>query len=408
MAFLGVFGALGFGRFGYSAILPSMQEGLGITSAAAGSLASWNLGGYTLMAAGGGLLAARFGSRRVVTAGLAITSAGMLLTGLSHSLVTASVGRFITGLGNGMVLVPSIALMASWFEKRRLGFASSVVSSGSSLALVLVGLAVPRIISGGEADTWRLAWYFFAGASICLAILNVFVQRDRPHAALSGRSAFGPDELSRASLRTTAGNTILSLGRILRSRYTWHLGIVYLLYGAAFLVYLTFFQKRLTIDLSYTSEVAGYLFLIVGLGGVLGGALWGSMSDCVGRGQTLAVMCLAQAVAAAFFALWPTMPALVVSAFICGLAGMSVPGVVGAGCGDQFGPILAPAALGFVTIFMGVGMALGPYLAGYVADKFGSLEYSYVLAAGVFVLAAVPSFFLRETGSCGDSRPLGL
>jgi hypothetical protein len=44
-AFLAVFGALGFGRFGYSAVLPSMQDALGINSAAAGSLASWNLAG---------------------------------------------------------------------------------------------------------------------------------------------------------------------------------------------------------------------------------------------------------------------------------------------------------------------------------------------------------------------------
>ena len=62
MGFLAVFGALGFGRFGYSAILPAMQKDLGISSAAAGSLASWNLAGYMVMAALGGLLASRFGA----------------------------------------------------------------------------------------------------------------------------------------------------------------------------------------------------------------------------------------------------------------------------------------------------------------------------------------------------------
>ena len=70
MAFVGVFGAIGFGRFGYSAILPTMQNNLGISSAAAGSLASWNLGGYMSMAFIGGMLAARLGPRIVVTVGL--------------------------------------------------------------------------------------------------------------------------------------------------------------------------------------------------------------------------------------------------------------------------------------------------------------------------------------------------
>lgn len=397
-AFLGVFGAVGLGRFGYSAILPSMQEDLDITSAAAGSLASWNLGAYTMMAAVGGILAARLGSRKVATAGLAITAAGMLLTGLSNSLVTASAGRLITGLGNGMVLVPSIALMASWFGTRRLGFASSVVSSGAALALVIVGLVVPRIISSGGADGWRLAWYFFAGVSICLAILNGIVQRDRPYAVVSKHSAPDLEGSPRVSLRAMARQTVLDLKKILRSRYAWHLGFIYLLYGVAFLVYMTFFQKRLTVDLGHSGEVSGYLFLIVGLGGVLGGALWGNMSDRIGRGRALALMCIVQAVAAAFFAWWPVMPSLIASAFALGFAGMGVPGVVGAGCGDQFGAALASAALGFVTIFTGIGMVLGPYLAGKAADAFGTLTYSYVLAAGVFLVAALLSYCLQETG----------
>ena len=90
MGFLAVFGALGFGRFGYSAILPSMQKDLGISSAAAGSLASWNLGGYVIMATIGGLLASRFGPRKVVAIGSIVAAAGMLLTGLSTGMVTAS------------------------------------------------------------------------------------------------------------------------------------------------------------------------------------------------------------------------------------------------------------------------------------------------------------------------------
>jgi MFS family permease len=447
-AFLGVFGAVGLGRFGYSAILPSMQKDLDITSAAAGSLASWNLGAYTVMAAVGGILAARLGSRKVVTAGLAITAAGMLLTGLSNSLVTASAGRLITGLGNGMVLVPSITLMASWFGTRRLGFASSLVSSGAALALVIVGLVVPRIISSGGADGWRLAWYFFAGVSICLAMLNGIVQRDRPPAVVSKRllknDAAPPkhdgharekdagsanssatcatedvllhrtvrsggrgfvlqqpaelDASPRVSLGAMARQTVLDLKKILRSRYAWHLGFTYLLYGTAFLVYMTFFQKRLTVDLGHSGEVSGYLFLIVGVGGVLGGALWGNISDRIGRGRALALMFVVQAIAAALFAWWPVLPALTASAFILGFTGMGVPGVVGAGCGDQFGPVLASAALGFVTVFTGIGMVLGPYLAGRAADAFGTLTYSYLLAAGVFLTGAVVSYRLRETG----------
>jgi len=102
MAFMGVFAALGFGRFGYSAVLPAMQDALGINSAAAGSLASWNLAGYTIMSAVGGVLAAKLGARKVVTAGIVVTAAGMLITGLADGLALASMGRLLAGVGNGL------------------------------------------------------------------------------------------------------------------------------------------------------------------------------------------------------------------------------------------------------------------------------------------------------------------
>jgi MFS family permease len=89
---------------------------------------------------------------------------------------------------------------------------------------------------------------------------------------------------------------------------------------------------------------------------------------------------------------------------LCGLTAVAVPGMLGAGCGDQFGPPLASASLGFVTIFLGIGQVLGPYLAGKMADTFGSPQYSYLLAAGVFFVRAVLSAFLRETGWAAAKR----
>lgn len=395
MAFLGVFAALGFGRFGYSAVLPAMQDALGISSAAAGSLASWNLAGYTIMSAVGGILAARLGARKVVTAGIAITAGGMLVTGLADGLALASLGRLLTGVGNGMVLVPSVTLMVAWFDAGRLGFASSVVSTGSSLAMVIVGLAVPRIIAAGGATGWRQAWYFFAGVTIALAVLNAFIQRNRPYDPTSKRLEIVLDRSAPRALRERMQAPALDLRSILRSSYAWHLGSVYMLYGLGFLIYFTFFQKRLTADLGYSHEEAGYLFLLLGLAGLVGGALWGSVSDRIGRKGAIALTLVVCGVASVLFASTSAAFALVFSAILFGSAGPAVPGLVGVACGERFGATLASASLGFVTILVGVGQTVGPYVGGVLGDVFSSFGPTYYFSGGLFILGAVAALALR-------------
>ncbi len=320
MAFVAVFAAIGLGRFGYSAILPSMREELGLSGAVAGSLASWNQIGYTVMVLVAGILASRFGARIVVGVGLVVTAGGMLLTGVAGGLVVASTGRVVTGLGNAMVLAPSIALMAAWFEPRRLGTASGLVPAGSSFALIMVGPVVPRIIAAGGGDGWRWAWYFFAAATLFIAVLAIVITRDRPYAQR---------HVTRSHLRWT------DLTGIMRSRRAWFLGSLYFCYGFAFLLFFTYFQARLG-DLGYSAETAGILFLVLGAGGTLA-MLWGRVSDSIGRGRTLAAVLGLQAVCALVFALWDNIAALAIGAGLFGLCGLSVPGLFGAACGDHFG-----------------------------------------------------------------------
>jgi len=385
MAFFAVLGAIGFARFSYSAILPSMQEGLGITAAQAGSLTSWNLAGYTLMALIGGMLASRFGPRIVVTGGLAATALGMLLTGLSGDMVSASAARLLTGLGNGAALPPSIALMGAWFEPRRLGFASGIVPAGSSFAMVLVGPTVPHLIAAGGDDGWRFAWYVLAGVAAFLAVLTFAIYRDHPYDASIPR---GTRVRARIDLRA-----------IFRSRYAWHLGAIYLVYGFAFAIYFTFFQKRLVSDLDMSDQTAGFLFVLLGLGGTISPVIFGAVSDRVGRGRTIALAFLIQAVAALLFAFWPHVVVLALSGFLMGAGALCMPSLIGAACGDEFGAVAASASLGFVTIFIGVGQAAGPYVGGFLADTYSSLAPSYVLAGAVFAAGMIVALFLR------DARP---
>lgn len=59
------------------------------------------------------------------------------------------------------------------------------------------------------------------------------------------------------------------------------------------------------------------------------------------------------------------------------------------------GPQMAPAALGFVTLFFGLGQAAGPSVAGALADATGSFRPAFLMAAGAAFLGGVGSLLLR-------------
>ena len=64
--------------------------------------------------------------------------------------------------------------------------------------------------------------------------------------------------------------------------------------------------------------------------------------------------------------------------------------------GDYVGPRLAPAGLGFITLFFGIGQALGPAVGGYLADLTRSFTWPFLLAAGVSMVGSVLSLGLKQ------------
>jgi MFS family permease len=88
------------------------------------------------------------------------------------------------------------------------------------------------------------------------------------------------------------------------------------------------------------------------------------------------------------------LPALVISAILFGSTGLSFPGLMGVACADRFGPKLASASLGLITILVGVGQAIGPLIGGAMNDAFSSLAPSYIFSGVVFLAAAVTAVLL--------------
>ena len=83
------------------------------------------------------------------------------------------------------------------------------------------------------------------------------------------------------------------------------------------------------------------------------------------------------------------MPAYIIASFLFALTAWSIPAVMGAAIGDIFGPQAAPALFGLITMIFGAGQALGPTIAGAVAEQAGSFSPAYKIAAAVALAGAI-------------------
>jgi len=388
-----VFGSLGLARFGYTLVLPAMQKGLGLANTEAGMLATANLIGYLLLSAAGGALASRFGPRAVISTGLAIAGFGMLMTGFAEGFLMVALWRGLTGIGSGASNVPVMGLMSSWFGKQKRGFAAGIAASGSSVALIMLGPGVPRLLSFFGDYGWRVCWFLLGGITLIIALGTVILLRNHP--SQKGVKALGADETDEKRHANTSHQSP-GLGSVYSSPAIWYMGLIYVAFGFSYIIYVTFYFKYLLAEGGYSREAAGNLFMLIGWLSLLCGVIWGTVSDHIGRKYTLAIVYMLQAISFTLFALWTQPAGFLLSTVLFGLTAWSIPAIMAATCGDVLGAKMAPAALGFITLFFGIGQAVGPSVAGAIADVTGSFSPVFLLAGGVAVVGAIGSLFIRS------------
>jgi len=392
MSVVTVLGALGLARFGYTMILPSMKEGLGLTDSQAGDLATANMIGYLVMAVTCGYLASRFGPRVVIAIFMCIISGSMILTGMAPNYQVALIGRLLTGVGSGGTNVPVMGLVPAWFAAKRRGLATGIAVSGSSFGMVITGLLVPAILSRWGGIGWRYSWFCLSGFALVIAVLGYVILRNHPRE--KGLSPIGAQESD--SVAAEPRSSALQWGLVYRAAPVWHLALIYVLFGFSYIIYTTFFARYLTWEAGFTTEAAGALWSVVGMVSIISGFIWGAVSDIVGRKYGLAIVYFLQFLCFTIFGLWKAPAGYYLSALLFALTAWSIPGIMAAASGDLLGARLAPAALGFITLFFGVGQASGTFVGGRIADFTGSYTAAFVIAGAAALVGAVASLFLRS------------
>lgn len=353
---------------GLGAVAPLAAPSLGVDHAAMGELISlyWLPG--AILALPAGVLASRFGPRRLALASLVLLALGSVLLARSDSYAMAALARLIGGSGNAMLSVLLSAMAVDWFRGRELSMAMAILMDSWPFGLAVATASLPAVAA---LASWRMAITLTAILSLAAALLLGMTYRS-------------PGGEHGAALRRHPPSLVHALRR--ESLMPALAAVLWATYNAGLLVFLTYAPPMLAAGGMALAAAAAAVSL----------ATWGAMvsmppggwvADRRGAlGATIILACLGAAAAGIALCLGvdPVLSCLIFGLLVGLPAGglISLPARFSA-------PEYVGWALGwFMTIYYAL-LTLAQLLAGYVREGSGSDEVTVLLACGMLAATAL-------------------
>ncbi len=164
-------------RMVMSAAVPFIAKDFDLTAFQSGVLMSVFFAGYAIAQVPGGLLADRFGVRRVTSVAMLWWSAFAAMTGAAPNLIVMLLARFLFGLGEGVYPASAFKAVAVWFPAKERATANAVKLASTPLGGALAPLLVVAVMSVG---TWRTVFYVLFVPGVLIALLFWMLVDDDP------------------------------------------------------------------------------------------------------------------------------------------------------------------------------------------------------------------------------------
>ncbi|MBU6143018.1 MAG: MFS transporter [Betaproteobacteria bacterium] len=265
-----------FQRVTPAALAQELAQELAPTATALGWLSATYFYCYAVMQLPAGLLADRFGPRRLFIAATAAAVAGTLLFAWAETFAAAAVGRGIIGAAAAVGWIGMLKLAAHWFSPQKFASISGLSLTVGTIGAVLAGFPL-RLLS--DEYGWRNVVAGSAGFAALVLLGMLFILRDDP--AERGYRSWAPapqtdDALAKISvwdsLRTLPKKdlALLCLGQ---TAVTGSVVMMAGLWGVPFLTTLFDVSSRTAVGLTS----------LIPIGFAAGSLVFGPWSDRTGR-----------------------------------------------------------------------------------------------------------------------------
>ncbi|MCX5828619.1 MAG: MFS transporter [Deltaproteobacteria bacterium] len=361
--------------------------------------ASLNMFVYSACAVVIGRMVDRIAPRWIVTGGAVIAAVSFILTAfVREPWQFYLVYGLLLGIGSsGLGVVAINSSVAKWFIRKRgmaLGISTMGVSFGTVALTPLAGVIVKDF-------NWQAGFLVLGIITLVVGVSlsQLFFRKIRPedHGML-------PDGETRPELVVK----IDAMQEPIRMRFGDMCGdkrfqVLALSFGLAVMVLMTVFvhQVAFAIDQGIDRVLAASSLAAVGLAGFTGQFFFGWLSDRIRDPKYASFLGMVFMLAGLVVLLQVTSArGLFFYAVIFGFGYGSLAPLMPILLADRFGRHVLGSVYGFVTLFLGIGGSIGPYLAGIMYDRFGA--YTYVWQADIVIMIFVSAYILtlkpKESG----------
>jgi len=385
-------------RSNISIIAGPMMEDLNMNKAQFGLLASFFSLGYALMQVPSGILAEKFGPKKMLTIALLWWSAFTILTGIVKNHGLLYFVRFLFGVGEAPMYPSNAVFNSYWFNKNEKGRASSALLAGSYFGPVIAPIVTIAIMN---AFGWQAVFYIFGLVGILIAILWVIIAKDLPEQHKMVNEAEKRFIMETRDVVDTGKTT--APWNVFFKRFSFYaIAAQYFVVQFVITLFLywlpTYLHEQYHVNFKEMGFIAGApwlaMFVIIMLGGTISDKILSlGKSKFVAR-SIIAILGFIVFCISLFFALTTNNLYLCIIGFCICLAGVGASMGMSWATATDLGRNFAGTVSGWMNLWGNIGGFLSPFLVGLLVDRIG-WNSTLLLMLIPAVFAIIMWFFIK-------------
>jgi MFS family permease len=372
-----------------SVMAESMMKTFGVTGEGFGFISAFYFYAYAPAQLPAGVLYDRYGPRKLMTFAIILCALGSAFFASTDSVLTASIGRFLIGMGSAFSFIGVLVLLSRWFPPYYFAILAGIAQLMSSVGAMFGEIPLASLINHVG---WRQASFILAAVGFVLAGCFWLFIRDYPHQ----KNQTVPNHYLK--------DEWMRLVTVCRQRHTWIIGsyafsiwtpiaVFAALWGVPYL------QEKFQISVVAASGLCSMIWLGIGVGS----PLLGWFSDKIESRRAALIISAVLGLSATLILLYFSELTLGWTYAVCFVLGLGAGGqtVSFAVVKENNAPEFVGTASGFNNLSVLIGGALFQPLVGYLLQHSDSWRlvdgvHVYSLASYQKALLVMPLCFLAS------------